>query len=86
MVANLTIIKTCFMTYTASYYEPAFAKDGHVDCSVPANSTLTIDTEPNHRPRWYLDEGQDVKIGFLKLFVSTQWVDHSNIEQPSFST
>lgn len=60
------------------------AKD-KVDPCVPANGLLTIGYgSGGHLPQtYYTREGQDLDIGFLKLFVSTQPVDYSYIAQPS---
>ncbi|KAK0187315.1 caspase domain-containing protein [Armillaria mellea] len=74
------------------YYEPGIAKDGNVDASLPrrdssltTNPSLTIGYGASGMdPRSYrLREGQNVDVGFLKLFVSTDYVNLSGIAQKS---
>ncbi|KAK7472144.1 hypothetical protein VKT23_000266 [Stygiomarasmius scandens] len=62
------------------YYYPKKA-----DEFIPANGFLTIgfgdsDTDPQS---YYLEKNQDIDISFLKLYLSTQYVDFSDIPQPS---
>lgn len=61
------------------------AKEGGADYSIPANGDLTIGygTGGGQPRQYYLRPGQDFDVGFLKLFVSTDWVDFSNIKQLS---
>ncbi|KAG7440940.1 uncharacterized protein BT62DRAFT_1080460 [Guyanagaster necrorhizus] len=68
-----------------SYYQPGSAKDGAVDVSLPPGGSLTIGYGASGTvPHIYsLREGQDVDIGFLKLFFSTEYMDLSNIVQMS---
>ncbi|KAG7442728.1 uncharacterized protein BT62DRAFT_1079102 [Guyanagaster necrorhizus] len=67
------------------YYLPPTAKANLVDESLPANDFLTIGYgSGGGRPReYYLRPSQDVDIGFLKLLVSTKYVDYSNLKQSS---
>ncbi|KAG6901492.1 hypothetical protein C0995_011170 [Termitomyces sp. Mi166 len=70
----------------APYYLPGTAGQGQADFSLPANGSLTIGFgDGGWAPRtYYLRENQDVDVGFLKLYVSTTYVDYSiGIEQPS---
>ncbi|KAG7440929.1 uncharacterized protein BT62DRAFT_997422 [Guyanagaster necrorhizus] len=68
-----------------SYYQPGSAKDGAVDVSLPARELLTIGYGASGTvPHMYaLREGQDVDVGFLKLFFSTENIDLSGIIQKS---
>ncbi|EIM79947.1 uncharacterized protein STEHIDRAFT_163202 [Stereum hirsutum FP-91666 SS1] len=68
-----------------SYYEPGIARDGRADFSIDAHTSLTIGYGAGGgNPRMYhVRQGRDVDVGFLKLFVSTQWVDYSHIKQNS---
>lgn len=74
--------------FTESYYTPGAAKDNNVDRCIRSKGRLTIGYGAGGgTPHVYhVRKGQDVDIGFLKLFVSTEWVDYSNIEQgPPFN-
>lgn len=66
-------------------YMPDRAKGNKVDNSLPAHGSLTIGYGAGGgQPRQYwLRPGQEIDIGFLKLFVTTQWIDFTNIAQPS---
>lgn len=68
----------------ASYYQPNMAKN-KLDPCIPAKGSLTIGYgSGGHLPQmYYMREGQDMDIGYLKLFISTQRVDLSHIEQKS---
>lgn len=70
---------------TGLFYQPGTAKHGHVDPSIGPNGKLTIGYgSSGWRPQcFHPREGRPVDVGFLKLFVSTQWVDFSDIEQAS---
>lgn len=72
-------------TFTAEYYLPDKAKGKGADYSIPAGGVLPIGYGSSGRePREYwLREGQNVDFGFIKLFVSTDYVDLSGISQPS---
>lgn len=69
----------------ASYYQPGVAKDHNVEHSVPARGELTIGYgSGGGQPRQYiLLEGQNLDVGFLTLFLSTEWVDYSHVPQRS---
>ncbi|EIM79484.1 uncharacterized protein STEHIDRAFT_163672 [Stereum hirsutum FP-91666 SS1] len=70
----------------AEYYIPNKAKDNeNVEFSIPPNSVLPIGYgSSSRRPReYFLREGQNIDIGFIKVFLSTDYVDLSNISQPS---
>ncbi|KAK0452948.1 caspase domain-containing protein [Desarmillaria tabescens] len=69
----------------AAYYQPGSARDGAVDFSLPPKKSLTIGygasgTVPHN---YTLRKGQDVDVGFLKLFFSTEYMDLSGIVQES---
>ncbi|EIM80026.1 uncharacterized protein STEHIDRAFT_163276 [Stereum hirsutum FP-91666 SS1] len=68
-----------------SYYEPGTAKNGAADISIPKEGRLTIGYgSSGWRPRAFsLRDDHDVAVGVLKLFVSTEWVDFSDIAQTS---
>ncbi|KAF9263736.1 hypothetical protein L218DRAFT_901384 [Marasmius fiardii PR-910] len=68
----------------ASYYQPPVAKN-KVDYSIPAHGCLTIGfgdsgTVPY---TYFLRNNQEVDVGFLKLYLTTKYVDHSGIPQLS---
>ncbi|KAG6908030.1 hypothetical protein DXG01_006449 [Tephrocybe rancida] len=67
----------------APYYLPPTAANDQIDFSLPANGSLTIgfgDSGWSART-YYLRENQSVDVGFLKLYVSTKYVDYSSIVQ-----
>ncbi|KAG8837871.1 hypothetical protein FRC18_007454 [Serendipita sp. 400] len=66
------------------YYQPATSA-GRADPSVPAKQALTIGYGDGGVPafKYYLREGQDLDIGFIKIFLSTEQVDLSHIRQLS---
>ncbi|CCM05961.1 uncharacterized protein FIBRA_08200 [Fibroporia radiculosa] len=66
------------------YYEPPTAK-GIVDAPLRKQSSLTIGYgDSGSIPReYFLRDGQKLDVGFLKLFLSTEYVDWSHISQPS---
>ena len=61
------------------------ATNGKADFSLPANGVLDIGFgDSGTTPRsFYLRENQSVDIGFLKLYISTEYVDFSVIAQRS---
>ncbi|KAK0218653.1 caspase domain-containing protein [Armillaria fumosa] len=66
------------------YYQPGSAKK-NVDVCLPPGKSLAIGygasgTVPH---RYTLREGQDVDVGFLKLFFSTEYLDFSGLVQGS---
>lgn len=69
------------------YYQPGIAKK-NVDVSLPPRESLAIGygtsrTAPHiYTPR----EGQDVDVGYLKLFFSTEYLDWSGVVQESLFT
>ncbi|KAG7440927.1 uncharacterized protein BT62DRAFT_909410 [Guyanagaster necrorhizus] len=67
------------------YYQPGSAKDGAVDVSLPPGESSTIGYGASGTvPHTYtLKKGQDVDVGFLKLFFSTEYKDLSGITQSS---
>ncbi|KAK0234519.1 caspase domain-containing protein [Armillaria nabsnona] len=66
----------------SSYYEPGNAKKD-ADVSLPPHGSLTIGYGASGTvPHMYrLREGQDVDVGFLKLFFSTEYMDLSGVVQ-----
>lgn len=68
----------------ASYYEPPIAC-GIVDPPLKGKSFLTLGygDSGSDRHRFYLREGQNLDVGFLKLFLSMKPVDLSHITQSS---
>ncbi|EIM79948.1 uncharacterized protein STEHIDRAFT_163203 [Stereum hirsutum FP-91666 SS1] len=68
-----------------SYYEPSAARSSGAEHSVAAKGELTIGHGAGGgQPRqYYVRQGQEVDVGYLKLFISTKWVDYSQIAQPS---
>ncbi|KAG7440921.1 uncharacterized protein BT62DRAFT_909433 [Guyanagaster necrorhizus] len=68
-----------------SYYQPGSARDGAVDVSLPPGGSLTIGygTSGTVPHTYTLRKGQDVDVGFLKLFFSTECIDLSGIIQKS---
>ncbi|PBK59436.1 hypothetical protein ARMSODRAFT_1027392 [Armillaria solidipes] len=68
----------------SSYYQPGHAKRD-TDVSLPPGDSLTIGYGASGTvPHMYtLRKGQDVDVGFLKLFFSTEYVDLSGVVQNS---
>ncbi|THU79034.1 hypothetical protein K435DRAFT_973293 [Dendrothele bispora CBS 962.96] len=67
------------------FYLPGTALGGKADISIPANGSLSISFgDSGTVPReFFLRDNQDVDVGFLKLYLSTQYVDCSGVAQPS---
>ncbi|THU80313.1 hypothetical protein K435DRAFT_972820 [Dendrothele bispora CBS 962.96] len=67
------------------YYLPGTAAHGQVDVSLPANGSLTIGFGDGGAEAYdyYLRKNQKVDVGFLKLYLSTEYVDYSHICQDS---
>lgn len=83
-IINLTIyVPLTYCVRAESYYEPGIARDNHVDFCLPEKGSLAIGYgSSGAKARTYrVRNGYDLDIGILKLFVSTQWVDWSNIKQ-----
>ncbi len=70
--------------FSGSYYQPGHAKKD-ADISLPPHTSLTIGYGASGTvPYMYtLKKGQDVDVGFLKLFFSTDYLDLSDIVQGS---
>ncbi|PBK59425.1 hypothetical protein ARMSODRAFT_945614 [Armillaria solidipes] len=68
----------------SSYYQPGSAKK-NADVSLPPGESLAIGYGASGTvPHMYtLRQGQDVDVGFLKLFFSTEYMDLSGIVQDS---
>lgn len=79
------IYKLTCISATELFYKPGTAKHGHVDPSVGPHGQLTIGYgSSGWMPQcFHAREGRPVDVGLLKLFVSTQWIDFSDIEQAS---
>ncbi|TFY66007.1 hypothetical protein EVG20_g5083 [Dentipellis fragilis] len=67
-----------------SYFETPRAV-GKVDAPLKAQQSLTIGYGAGGAApyEYYLEDGQDIDVGFLKLFISTEPVDLSHVPQPS---
>ncbi|KAL0066448.1 hypothetical protein AAF712_006490 [Marasmius tenuissimus] len=68
-----------------SYYMPPDARDGVTDPSLPVGGSLEIGwgdsgTVPY---RYGLRKGQTIDVGFLKLYVSAEYIDFSQVVQRS---
>ncbi|KAK0214585.1 caspase domain-containing protein [Armillaria fumosa] len=68
----------------SSYYQPGSARKD-VDVSLPPGELLSIGYGTSRTvPHMYtLRKGQDVDVGFLKLFFSTEYLDLSGVVQKS---
>ncbi|KAK0218650.1 caspase domain-containing protein [Armillaria fumosa] len=66
------------------YYQPGHAKND-TDVSLPPGDALTVGYGASGTvPHMYiLREGQDIDVGFLKLFFSTEYMDLSGVVQNS---
>lgn len=74
-----------FMDALVSYFQPPIAR-GKADAPLPPKGTLEIGygVSDGSTPFTYsLREGQDVDVGFMKIFLSTEQVDLSGLEQTS---
>ncbi len=77
--------RSALMTpFAVSYYQPGHAKKD-ADASLPPYGSLTIGYGASGTvPHMYtLRKGQDVDVGFLKLFFSTEYMDLSGVVQRS---
>ncbi len=70
--------------FAGSYYQPGHAKKD-ADVSLPPHKSLNIGYGASGTvPHIYaLRKGQDVDVGFLKLFFSTEYLDLSGVVQGS---
>jgi len=66
-----------------SYYQPPVAGNFTVDPPLRPMTSLAIYSSGGPPHSYFLRDGQDVDVGFLKLFLSTHPVDLSDIEQAS---
>lgn len=66
-----------------SYYEPPFAARNNSFPPLSAGGSLTIGYGSGGAPApsFCLDNGQDVNVEYLKLFLSTRYVDYSHVAQ-----
>ncbi|KAK1215771.1 hypothetical protein PQX77_021609 [Marasmius sp. AFHP31] len=66
-----------------SYYMPPAARDGETDFSIPAGESLDIGWgDSGTIPRSYkLRKGRTLDVCFLKLYVSTEYIDFSQVAQ-----
>ena len=69
--------------FLVSIYQPPFAGHNKVDPPLPPKGSLTVGYGSGGEvPRIFkLGKNQNVEVGFLKLFLSTEYVDLSDIEQ-----
>ena len=67
------------------YYQPASAGPKGNFESIRPNGSLTIGYGSGgaRAHSFYLHDGQDVDVGYLKLFLSTEYVDYSHVPQDS---
>ena len=61
------------------------AKDGRVDPPLAVGGNLTIGYGSGGAKgfKFNLSEGRDVDVGFLKLFLTTYYIDYSYVAQKS---
>lgn len=73
------------MTVQASYYQPPSAGKFQIDLPLPLGGSLTLGYGiRNSGPfNYLLRDGQDVDVGFLKLFLTTEPLDFSDMAQAS---
>lgn len=69
----------------AIYYQPSPNKMGTVEPSLPPGGSLTIGygSSDTNAYSYFIRPEQDVDVGYLKLYLSTEHVDYSHIPQPS---
>ncbi|KAF5344791.1 hypothetical protein D9758_014428 [Tetrapyrgos nigripes] len=67
------------------YFLPPTAKNGMIETPLPAHDCLTIGYGSSGTPpySYLVREGEDVDVGALKLFLSTDYVDYRRIAQKS---
>ncbi|KAG6875960.1 hypothetical protein C0993_006570, partial [Termitomyces sp. T159_Od127] len=67
------------------YYNPPTANNGEVDVPLPPRRSLTIGFGDGGWPArtYLLRKNQTIDVGFLKLYVSTKYIDYSSICQKS---
>lgn len=72
-----------WLSIKVEYYCPGTAAQGKVDFSIPARKSLTIGFGDSGTPpyKYFLRKNQTVDVGFLKLCLSTDWIDHGSIAQ-----
>ena len=74
------------MSYTLdAWYEPPFAARNGQFPPLQPNGFLTIGYGSGGVPsrKFGLDDGRNVDVGYLKLFLSTEHVDYSHVQQES---
>jgi hypothetical protein len=67
------------------YFLPTYGKHGIIEIPLPAHDCLTIGYGSSGTPgySYLVREGQDVDVGALKVFLSTDYVDYGRIAQRS---
>ncbi|KAF9070088.1 caspase domain-containing protein [Rhodocollybia butyracea] len=67
------------------YYQPGKAGNGHSEVSLPAKKSLTIGYGDSGTPPYsfHVRENQDIDVGYLKVFMSTKYIDYSSVAQKS---
>ena len=67
------------------FYQPPYPGQFKLDAPLQPHASLTIGFgSSGYAPQTFsLLPGQNVDVGFLKLFLTTRYVDYSNIPQPS---
>ena len=73
------------MRSLVTYYEPPTSDTGKVDPPLLPKSSVTIGYGPEGGVpyTYYLRDGQNIDVGYLKLFLFTQPVDLSHVPQSS---
>ncbi|KAF8154196.1 caspase domain-containing protein [Crassisporium funariophilum] len=68
-----------------SYYQPPDAKDGETPPCLLPGGVLTIGYGSSGTTplEYYINSEGNVEVGFLKIFLSSKYVDYSNITQAS---
>jgi hypothetical protein len=76
------------MYYAASYYEPPISNEAPLrrkdaDTGKPGSLTIGSRSSPSPPLSYYVEDGEDVDVSFLKVFLSTKYVDLSSVPQNS---
>jgi len=66
-----------------SYYQPGAAAKGMADVSLVPNSSLTVGYGDTGTKARYYTVAENIEVSFLKLYVSTTYIDFSSIPQKS---
>jgi hypothetical protein len=88
--SNIKYIDLLIMTWSiATYYQPPTSAQ-NLDVplpqkkkNIPGSLSIGYGCGGSAPFSYFLRDGQDIDVGFLKLFLTTEPVDYSNIPQPS---